>query len=115
MLLLVTAQQGTRTDFADMYTVLQVVPFRRVAHDVLQMYGPAAVEPLAIGKGLVWFELADSEEDPTYVGSPVAWKSVRDFFRSSLRQFVLDLNTERELMIGGLADPKRISRATTTE
>jgi hypothetical protein len=36
-----------------------------------------------------------------YVGTPVAWNSIRDFFRSSLRQFVFDLDAERQALERG--------------
>jgi hypothetical protein len=84
------------SDFVDLYTVLQTVPFRSVAHNALERYGADALEPLVIGKGLVWFEHADLQENPVYIGTPVTWGHIRDFFRSSLRQFVFDLDVERQ-------------------
>jgi hypothetical protein len=96
MKLVAVSQGGMRSDFVDLYTVLQTVPFRSVAHNALERYGVDALEPLVIGKGLVWFEDADPQEDPLYVGAPVAWDHIRDFFRSSLRQFVFDLDAERK-------------------
>jgi hypothetical protein len=95
MKLLAVSQGGKREDFVDLYTVLQIVPFRKVAHRACERFGVTAVEPLNVGKGLVWFEQADVQADPVYVGTPVAWNNVRDFFRSSLRQFVFDLDAER--------------------
>ena len=95
MKLMTIVQNGTRSDFVDLYVVLQALPFRRVARNALERYGMSALEPLAVGKGLVWFEQADTQSDPVYVGTPVAWDRIRDFFRSSLRQFVFDLDAER--------------------
>ena len=100
MKLLAVSQGGTRSDFVDLYTILQTVPFRKVARNALERYGMTALEPLVIGKGLVWFEHADVQEDPVYVGIPVAWDHIRDFFRSSLRQFVFDLDAERQTVEG---------------
>lgn len=102
MKLLAVSQGGTRSDFVDLYTVLQTVPFRKVARNALERYGETALEPLVIGKGLVWFEHADVQEDPVYVGTPVTWDHIRDFFRSSLRQFVFDLDAERQTVEGRL-------------
>jgi hypothetical protein len=96
MKLLAVSQGGMRSDFVDLYIVLQTVPFRKVARNALERYGVTAVEPLVIGKGLVWFEQADVQEDPVYVGTPVIWDHIRDFFRSSLRQFMFDLDAERQ-------------------
>jgi hypothetical protein len=89
---------GTRSDFVDLYATLQTVPFRTVARNVLERYGVTTPEPLVVGEGLVWFEQAGVQEDPVYVGTPVPWEHIRDFFRSSLRQFVLDLDVERQAL-----------------
>jgi len=102
MKLLAVSQGGTRSDFVDLYTVLQTVPFRKVARNAFERYGVTALEPLVIGKGLVWFERADVEDDPVYVGTPVTWDHIRGFFRSSLRQFVFDLDAERQTVEGRL-------------
>jgi len=101
MKLMTIVQNGTRSDFADLYVVLQALPFRRVARNALERYGMTALEPLAVGKGLVWFEHADVQGDPVYVGTPVKWDHIRDFFRSSLRQFVFDLDAERQALERG--------------
>ena len=101
MKLVAVSQGGTRSDFVDLYTVLQTVPFRKVARNAFERYGVTALEPLVIGKGLVWFERADVEDDPVYVGTPVTWDHIRGFFRSSLRQFVFDLDAERQTLERG--------------
>jgi hypothetical protein len=101
MKLLAVSQGGIRSDFVDLYAVLQAVPFRKVARNALERYGVTALEPLVVGKGLVWFEQADVQEDPVYVGTPVTWDHIRDFFRSSLRQFVFDLDAERQTLERG--------------
>jgi hypothetical protein len=93
MKLVAISQGGTRTDFIDLYSVLQSTPFRKVAHSALELYGAAALEPIVIGKGLVWFRDADDQADPVYVGTSVAWQHIKDFFRSSLRQFVFDMGS----------------------
>ena len=101
MKLLAVSQGGTRSDFVDLYTVLQTVPFRKVARNALERYGVTVLDPLGVGKGLVWFEHADVQEDPVYVGTPVTWDHIRDFFRSSVRQFVFDLDAERQTLEQG--------------
>jgi hypothetical protein len=101
MKLVAVSQGGLRSDFADLYAVLQSVPFRKVARNALERYGVTACEPLVVGKGLVWFERADTQEDPVYVGTPVPWNLVRGFFRSSLRQFVFELDSERKILERG--------------
>jgi hypothetical protein len=101
MKLLAVSQGGRRSDFVDLYAVLQTVPFRRVAQNALERYGMIVLEPLVVGKGLVWFEQADVQGDPVYVGTPVTWNHIKDFFRSSLRQFVFDLDAQRQALERG--------------
>jgi len=101
MKLLAVSHGGMRSDFVDLYTVVQTVPFRKVAHNALERYGVTALEPLVVGKGLVWFEHADVQGDAVYVGTPVTWNHIRDFFRSSVRQFVFDLDAERQTLERG--------------
>jgi len=98
MTLLTVAQDGGRSDFVDLYTVFQSMPFRKVARNAVERYGAVFTVPLVVGRGLVWFERADAQPDPTYVGSPILWERVKDYFRSSLRQFVLDLDAEQQLL-----------------
>ena len=100
MELLTVSHGGMRSDFVDLYAVLQSVPFRKVARNALERFGATACGPLTVGKGLVWFEQADTQQEPVYVGSPVPWDRIREFFRSSLRQFVFDLDSERQILEG---------------
>lgn len=95
MKLIAIMQRGARRDFVDLYTVLKTTPFRVVAHNVLQRFGTTLIEPVIIGKALAWFADADAQPDPAYLGKPLQWSAVKRFFRSSVPQFVLDLEAER--------------------
>jgi hypothetical protein len=88
-------QRGARRDFVDLYTVLRTTPFRVIAHNAIQRFGPTLIEPVIIGKALVWFADADEQPDPVYLGKPLQWSAIKRFFRSSVSQFVLDLEAER--------------------
>jgi hypothetical protein len=88
------SRSGTRNDFVDLYALLQTMPFRKVARNALERYGLVAVDPLAVGKGLVWFERADIQDQAVFVGTPVDWGDIRKYFQSSVHQFVLDLDAE---------------------
>jgi hypothetical protein len=94
MKLMAIVQDGVRSDFVDLYSALQTVPFRRVARQAIRLYETALVDPLTVGKALAWFVPAEEQSDPVYVGTPVAWGVITAFFRSSVRQFVLDLDAE---------------------
>ncbi len=92
MELIAIAQRSARRDFVDLYVILQQMPFSAVAKRAVQRYGPGLIEPVVIGKGLTWFDDADGEPDPQYLGQPIPWSEVKAFFHSSFRQFVLDLD-----------------------
>jgi hypothetical protein len=93
MKLVAVAQRSARRDFVDLYVILQQMPFRAVAARAVQRYGAEFIEPVVVGKGLTWFDDADREPDPHYLGQPVLWDDVKAFFASSFRQFVLDLDS----------------------
>jgi hypothetical protein len=95
MKLVAIAQGSARRDFVDLYVILQQTPFGAVAARAVQRYGAGFIEPVVIGKGLTWFEDADGEPDPQYLGQPLPWDDVKAFFASSFRQFVLDLDAAR--------------------
>lgn len=92
MKLVAIAQRSARRDFVDLYAILQHTSFRDVAARAVQRYGVGMVEPVAIGKGLIWFETADTDPDPQYLGRALKWGDVRSFFTVNFRQFVLDLD-----------------------
>ena len=95
MKLIAIMQRGARRDFVDLYTVLKTTPFRVIAHNAIQRFGPTLIEPVIIGKALAWFADADAQPDPMYLGKPLQWSAIKRFFRSSVSQFVLDLEAER--------------------
>ena len=101
MKLIAIMQRGARRDFVDLYTVLRTTPFRVVAHNAIQRFGPTLIEPVIIGKALAWFADADAQPDPMYLGKPLQWSAIKRFFRSSVTQFVLDLEAERVDSVGG--------------
>lgn len=92
MKLIAIAQRSARRDFVDLYVILHRMSFSAVAERAVQRYGAGLIEPVVIGKGLTWFEDADGEPDPQYLGQPLPWSDVKAFFTSSFRQFVLDLD-----------------------
>lgn len=102
MKLMAVSQGGTRADFVDLYAVLQSIPFRAVVRNALERFGPTSLDPLAVGQGLVWFEQADAQADPVFTNVPLPWSVVRQFFLSSLRQFVFDMDAERHDAVHGV-------------
>lgn len=92
MKIIAISQRGAKRDFADMYFILQQVPFHKIASHMVARFGRDRINPVLIGKGMVYFKDADSHPEPIYRGNAVRWETVKVFFRNHARQFVLDLD-----------------------
>ncbi len=92
MKIIAISQRGAKRDFADLYVILQNIPFHNVAGHVVRRYGKERINPVVTGKALVYFSDADSDPEPEYIGETVKWEAIRIFFRQHVKQFVLDLN-----------------------
>jgi hypothetical protein len=93
MKMIAVSRRGTKRDFADLYFVLQEIPFHKVAKRMVGRYGPERINPVHIGKSLVCFADAESDPDPRYFKSPaVPWDRVKKFFRNRVRQLVYDVD-----------------------
>jgi len=94
MKVIAISQRGTKRDFADLYGILQEVPFHKIASHMVKRFGKGRINPVHIGKSLVYFSDADSHPEPEYVkGRDVSWEKIKSFFKSHVKQFVLDLDT----------------------
>ena len=93
MKIIAISQRGTKRDFVDMYFILQTVPFHKAAEHMVQRFGKERVNPIVIGKALVYFSDADSNPEPEYIGEAVKWETIKTFFRQHAKQCVLDLKT----------------------
>lgn len=92
MKIIAITQRGKRRDFVDLYFILQDIPCAKVGRALVRRYGPERINPVHIGKALVYFQDAEGDPDPLYcAGSRVAWEEIRSFFKSRVRQFVLDI------------------------
>ena len=81
MKLIAIAQRGAKKDFIDLYVVLREHSFESVFDNALRRFGRQSMNPLHIGKSLVYFSDAELDPDPTFVGEPIPWPSVEDFFQ----------------------------------
>lgn len=94
MKIIAISQRGTKRDFIDMYFVLQDIPFHKLSCHMVKRFGKERINPVHIGKSLVYFSDADSDPEPEYArGREVSWDKVKKFFKSHVKQFVLDLAT----------------------
>lgn len=92
MEIIAVCQRGSRRDFIDLYYILQEIPFHLLARHMIMRYGRERINPVHIGKSLVYFTDAEPEPEPDYIkGKEIAWKTVKQFFKNHVRQFVYDL------------------------
>jgi hypothetical protein len=93
MKVIAISQRGTKRDFVDLYSILQDIPFHRIAEHMIKRFGKERVNPIHIGKSLSYFSDAESNPDPEYIkGKSVKWDIVKKFFKRHARQFTLDLD-----------------------
>ncbi len=93
MKVIVISQRGTKRDFVDLYFILQGIPFHRIAEHMIKRFDRERINPLHIGKSLVYFSDAESNPEPEYIkGKEVSWEKVKKFFRSHVKQFVYDID-----------------------
>jgi predicted nucleotidyltransferase component of viral defense system len=94
MKVIAVSQRGTKRDFIDLYFILQEIPFHKLADHMVKRFGKERVNPIHIGKSLVYFSDAESNPEPEYIkGKEVSWDKIKKFFRQHVKQFVLDIDT----------------------
>lgn len=93
MKVIANSQRGTKRDFIDLFFILQNTPFYKVAEHMVKRFGKERINPIHLGKSLVYFSDADSNPDPEYIkGKELSWDNVKKFFRNHVKQFVFDLD-----------------------
>lgn len=91
------SQRGAKRDFIDLYFILQVVPFFKIAENVIGRFGPERINPVHIGKSLVYFNDADSDPEPQYlIKKPPKWEDIKKFFKRNVKQMVIDLQKAKD-------------------
>ncbi|MBI5196498.1 MAG: nucleotidyl transferase AbiEii/AbiGii toxin family protein [Nitrospirae bacterium] len=96
MKVIAITQRGAKRDFADLYFILQDTPFRKVAANMLRRFGTERVNPLLIGKALVFFNDAEGDPEPQYLRDKPDWKDIKRFFKKNVKQIVFDLQNAKE-------------------
>jgi len=92
MKVMAIAQRGAKRDFVDLYFILKDIPFRKIAENMIGRYGANRINPVNIGKAIVYFSDADIDPDPQYCGKEKPdWNSIKKFFVKNVRQMVMDL------------------------
>lgn len=93
MKIIALSQRGTKRDFVDLFFILRELPFHKIAEHMVRRFGRERINPVHIGKSLVYFSDAEAHPEPEYVkGKEVNWPKVKDFFRNHVKQFTLDID-----------------------
>lgn len=94
MKIIAISQRGTKRDFVDLYFILQDIPFHKIADYMVKRFGKERLNPVHIGKSLVYFSDAESNPEPGYIkGKAQNWDKIKKFFKGHVKQFIFDLDT----------------------
>jgi hypothetical protein len=63
MKVIAISQRGTKRDFVDLFVILHEIPFYRIAEHMTRRFGKERMNPLHIGKSMVYFSDADSNHE----------------------------------------------------
>jgi predicted nucleotidyltransferase component of viral defense system len=92
MKIIAVNQRGTKRDFVDLFVILQDIPFYKIAEHMNRRFGKERINPVHIGKSMVYFSDADSDPEPAYLKNrSINWEKIKIFFRGHVKQFVLDI------------------------
>ena len=93
MKVIAISQRGTKRDFVDLYFILQDMPFHKIAEHMVKRFGKERINPIHIGKSLVYFSDAESHPEPDFLtGKEISWTRIKEFFRNHVKQIVYDLD-----------------------
>ncbi len=97
MKVMAISQRGAKRDFVDLYFILQDIPFWKIAENLIKRFGKERINPVHIGKSMVYFNDAEVDPNPKYCkGKESDWKTVKKFFSKNLHQMVIDLHNAKE-------------------
>ena len=97
MKLVAIAQRGAKKDFIDLYVCLRHYTFEMVFANARRRFGGDAMNPVSIGKALVYFADARKDPDPPPADRPMPdsdatrWESVEAFFREHVHEYVAQM------------------------
>lgn len=98
MKIIAITQRGVKRDFVDLYQILTKTPFYKVAETLVSKYGSNRINPILIGKALVYFTDAESDPEPNYKSkNSTDWSKIKKFFKTHVKQFVLDIDQAKRI------------------
>lgn len=69
------------------------VPFHKITKHIVKRFGTERINPVHIGKSLIYFADADSESESIYTkNNETDWAVIKRFFQTHVKQFVFDLD-----------------------
>ena len=96
MKVIAISQRGAKRDFIDLWFILQTIPFWKIVENMAMRFGKDRINPVNIGKSLVYFNDAEEDPEPKYPGkAKPEWKAVKKFFIGHVKQMALDMETGR--------------------
>lgn len=97
MKIIAISQRGAKRNFIDLYFILQNIPFWKIAQNMIERYGANRINPVLIGKSLVYFRDAENDPEPQYCRKAMPkWEVIKRFFIKNVRQMVIDLQKAKE-------------------
>jgi len=94
MKVIAITQRGAKRDFVDLYFILQDTPFRKVAENMVKRFGKDRINPIHIGKSIVYFTDAEVDPDPRYCREKhPSWEEIKGFFIKNIKQIVIDIQS----------------------
>lgn len=97
MKLIAIAQRGAKRDFVDLYFIARDIPFRKIAENAVRRFGKSRINPVHIGKSLVYFSEAEGDPEPQYCCEVLPfWDEIKRFFVTNIQQMVLDLQRAKD-------------------
>ncbi|MBI5043037.1 MAG: nucleotidyl transferase AbiEii/AbiGii toxin family protein [Nitrospirae bacterium] len=92
MKIIAISQRGAKRDFIDLYFILQDMPFWKIAKNMIERYGSNRINPVLIGKSLVYFRDAENDPEPLHCKEKMPkWDIIKKFFIKNIQQMVIDL------------------------
>lgn len=95
MKILAITQRGAKRDFIDLFFILRDVPFAKVAENMIARFGKDRINPVVVGKALVYFSDAETDPEPDFIGKKKDWREIKKYFTDHVQQFVLDIERSK--------------------
>ncbi len=84
--------KGQKKDFVDLFFILKQIPFEHIAQNAIKKYGKERINPLTIGKSLIYFADADLDPEVMYYEEPYPlWEDIKKFFIKNSKTMVYGL------------------------